>query len=50
MHDGIQNQVKNPPSTTTTEQSNSAPRTPNRIKKTAKTMKEDFFGATGPLK
>ena len=43
MHDGTQNQVENPPSTTTTEQNNSALRTSNRIKKTPKTMNEDFF-------
>ena len=50
MHDGTQNQVENPPSTTTTEQNNSALRTSNRIKKTPKTINEDFFWTTGPLK
>jgi len=50
MHDGSQNQVEIPPSTTTTEQNNSALRTLNRIKKMPKTMNEDFFGTTGPLK
>jgi len=49
MHDGTQNQVENPPSTTTTEQNNSALRTSNRIKKTPKTM-NDCFWTTGPLK
>jgi hypothetical protein len=34
MHDETQNQVQNPPSTTTIEQNNSAPRTSNRLKKT----------------
>jgi hypothetical protein len=43
MHDGTQNQVENPPSTTTTEQNNSALRTSDRIKKTSKTINEDFF-------
>jgi len=43
MHDETQNEVENPPSTTTTEQSNSAPRTSNRIKKTPITMNEDFL-------
>jgi len=50
MHDGTQNQVENPPSTTTTEQNNSALRTSNRINKTPKTVNEDFFWTTGPLK
>ena len=50
MRDGTQNQVKNPPSTTTTEQNNLALRTSNRIKKPPKTMNEIFLGITGPPK
>jgi hypothetical protein len=48
MHDGTQNQVENPPSTTTTEQNNSALRTSNRIKKTPKTINKDIFGQQAP--
>lgn len=47
MQDRTQNQVKNPPSTTTTEQNNSALRTSNRIKKTPKTMNADFLLGNG---
>jgi hypothetical protein len=43
-HDETQDQVEKPPSTTTIEQNNSAPRTSNRLKKTPATMNEEFFG------
>jgi len=48
VHDGTQNEVENPPSTTTTEQNNCALRTSNRIKKTPKIINEDFFGQQAP--
>jgi hypothetical protein len=50
IHYKTQDQVKKPPSTTTTEQNTSAPRTSNRLKKTPVTMNEDFFWTTGSLK
>jgi IS1 family transposase len=43
MHDETQEQVEKPPSTTTIEQNNSAPRTSHRLKKTPATINEDFF-------
>jgi hypothetical protein len=49
-HDETQDQVEKPPSATTIEQNNSAPRTSNRLKKTPATMNKDFFWTTGSLK
>jgi hypothetical protein len=50
MHDETQEQVEHPPSTTTIEQNNSAPRTSHSSKKTPVTMNRNFFWTTGPLK
>jgi hypothetical protein len=50
VRDETQDQVEKPPSTTTTEQNNSVPRTSYRLKETPATMNEDCFWATGFLK